>query len=139
MRLILLLAFADLVLVVYALVDCLSTDSYEIHGMPKTLWVLIIALFSPVGPIVWLISGRPRYELTGAALWHPAGSALRRAPRDLAPDDNPEFLRDVAARAREAVRARDAARTRDDEKRRRDKEPRPEATGDGTGPDRPTE
>ncbi len=114
-RLTLLLIVAVLALVVYALVDCLFTDSYEVRGLPKSLWLLVIALTPPFGPIAWLLAGRPRRTVNGAALWHPAGTALRRGRREVAPDDDPEFLRGLAARTRE-----DERRRRDEERRRRE-------------------
>jgi Phospholipase_D-nuclease N-terminal len=85
----------DLALLVVALIDCLSTDEYQVRNLPKVAWVFLILLFSPVGPIVWFVAGRP--EKHGAAnrgQWSPGrGFPEHERPRTLAPDDDPEFLR----------------------------------------------
>ncbi|MEU5437619.1 PLD nuclease N-terminal domain-containing protein [Streptomyces sp. NPDC020719] len=70
-----------LALWIYAFIDCLNTPENEVRGLPKVVWVIVILLFGEVllGPVAWLIAGRPR----------------RTAPRRggwTAPDDNPEFL-----------------------------------------------
>ncbi len=73
---------AVLVLVVYALVDCLRTRGAEVRGMPKALWVALIVLLPGVGALAWLLAGRDR----GSA------SPPARRGRPVAPDDDPEFL-----------------------------------------------
>jgi hypothetical protein len=70
------------VLVVYALVDCLQSPGGEVHGLPKPLWLAIIVLLPLVGPLAWLVAGRQR----GRA------SPVARTGRSVAPDDDPEFL-----------------------------------------------
>src|SRR5689334_4220516 len=98
-RLYLLLFLVDLALSVFALIDCLSTDEDEIRALPKMVWVIIILLFSPVGPIAWFIAGRPqRAPVSNARAWHPAGGGQPRPRREVAPDDDPEFLRTLDAR-----------------------------------------
>jgi hypothetical protein len=97
----------DLALMVVALIDCLSTDEYAVRNLPKVFWVLLILLFSPVGPIVWFVAGRPQTAGPGGAgAWRPgAGFPEHERPmarsRTLAPDDDPEFLRQVSRRHRE--------------------------------------
>jgi hypothetical protein len=87
-----------LALTLFALIDCLSREEDEIRALPKVLWVLIILLFAPIGPVAWLIAGRPR----GAALPGAGRSARGDSPagpsaprRQVAPDDDPEFLRSL--------------------------------------------
>ena len=93
----------DLALMVVALIDCLSTDEYEVRSLPKVVWVFLILLFSPVGPIVWFVAGRPQHRSVGrAGDWKPGrGFPERERPRSTAPDDDPEFLRRVARSRRE--------------------------------------
>lgn len=66
-------------LALYSLVDCAQAD--ETRNLPKWAWILIILLIGVIGPIAYLIAGRPQ--------------GRRRPPRrrDLPPDDNPDFLR----------------------------------------------
>jgi hypothetical protein len=109
-RLFSLLFLIDLALAVVALIDCLSTDRDEVRALPKFAWVILIVLFSPVGPIVWFYSGRPQraHVHTGARIGH-AGRGRQRRP--VAPDDDPEFLRNLTSSA--------ATRREDDELLRR--------------------
>ncbi|MER7767967.1 PLD nuclease N-terminal domain-containing protein [Kitasatospora sp. NPDC096140] len=84
---------------VWAFVDCLTTPEDEVKHLPKVVWVLIVLLFPPLGPIAWLIAGKQRGFLRAATPdghpGHPAadpGRAPGRGGRPLAPDDDPEFL-----------------------------------------------
>jgi hypothetical protein len=83
----------DMALLVVALIDCLSTDEYEVRSLPKIAWVFLILLFSPVGPIVWFVAGRPEKHTADRRRWTPGrGFPENERPRTLAPDDDPEFL-----------------------------------------------
>ncbi|MEV7512283.1 PLD nuclease N-terminal domain-containing protein [Streptomyces sp. NPDC089922] len=79
-------------LTIYAFIDCLNTPEEEVKHLPKTVWVLIILLFSVVGPVVWLFAGKKRSAVGGGA----AGPGRRgRRAQWVAPDDNPEFLKSL--------------------------------------------
>lgn len=125
-----LLFLIDLVMLVVALIDCLSTDQYLVRNLPKVAWVFIILLFSPVGWIAWFVAGRPQQVRAGAgAQWRP-GSGFpedTRPRRDVAPDDDPEFLRNLARNRRsdEEMFSRWEAdlRRREEELRKRDDKP----------------
>ncbi|MCX4828635.1 PLD nuclease N-terminal domain-containing protein [Streptomyces sp. NBC_00483] len=75
-----------LALWIYAFIDCLNTPEKEVRKLPKVVWVIIILLFGEVllGPIAWLVVGRPRRTPTGGG-----------STKFVAPDDNPEFLRSL--------------------------------------------
>jgi hypothetical protein len=77
-----LLGLALIGLTVYALIDCVRTDSAKIKGLPKVVWVLLIVLVTPIGPIAWLVVGRGRDIAPSQRSRHPT-----------APDDDPDFLR----------------------------------------------
>ncbi len=72
---------------VYALVDCWGSDGPSVRLLPRPLWSLVV-LVPVVGPVLWFVAGRPR-DLPEAPL-----------PRPLAPDDDPEFLRELRRRVR---------------------------------------
>jgi hypothetical protein len=76
----------SIALTVYAVVDCVQTQDDRVRNMPKLLWLLLILLFPIVGPISWLIAGRPARGGTGS------GSTSRPQP-PRGPDDDPDFLR----------------------------------------------
>nr|WP_223245511.1 PLD nuclease N-terminal domain-containing protein [Streptomyces sp. CBMA156] len=97
---ILLTIILPLALWVWAFVDCLTTPEDEVKHLPKVVWVLIVLLFPPLGPIAWLIAGKRRGFLpaapAGAHAGYPAddrqGRPAPRGGRPTAPDDDPEFL-----------------------------------------------
>jgi hypothetical protein len=122
-RLFPLFALADLAILVIALIDCLSVEEYEIRALPRIAWVFLIILVSPVGGIVWFVAGRPqRSGAAQAGTWRPGNGfpEAERPRRQLAPDDDPEFLGRLAARDR----AEDEARLRawEADLRRRERE-----------------
>jgi hypothetical protein len=98
-RLYSLFALIDLALLVIALIDCLSTEEFQIRALPRVVWVFIILLFSPIGAIAWFIAGRPAraVKLSNGTTWRPGnGFPESQRPRPagpLAPDDDPEFLK----------------------------------------------
>lgn len=104
-----------LVLAVYALVDVVQTPESEIReGLPKLLWVALVVLFWVVGPIAWLVAGKKPNGTSGVRRptgW-PPGVPRSGPPRQVAPDDDPEFLSQL-----ERERGR-----RERERRRRERE-----------------
>lgn len=78
-----------LILAVYALIDCIQADPAEVRGPRRPVWIALILLLPIAGPVAWLVArrGMPR---TGR-------KRPRRpsAPPPVAPDDNPEFLRQL--------------------------------------------
>ncbi|MFI1396345.1 PLD nuclease N-terminal domain-containing protein [Streptomyces sp. NPDC020681] len=79
-----------LALWIYAFIDCLNTPENEVRHLPKVVWVIIVLLFGEVliGPIAWLVAGRPRRTAAGP------GASGRRGGW-VAPDDNPDFLKSI--------------------------------------------
>jgi hypothetical protein len=125
-RLYMLFALADLAMLVIALIDCLATDGHEIRALPKVVWVFVILLFSPLGGITWFVAGRPQHAAAGARreMGRPgAGFPGASRPRQVAPDDDPEFLRNLARTSRadeEMLRNWEAdLRRREEEMKRR--------------------
>lgn len=117
----------DLVLVVVALIDCLSTDEFAVRNLPKGMWVLLILLFSPIGAIVWFVAGRPqRTTVNRGGAWKPGAGfpEYDRPRRPVAPDDDPDFLRSMSsAKDRELLDKWEAdLRRREEELRRRTKD-----------------
>ncbi|MFJ6781862.1 PLD nuclease N-terminal domain-containing protein [Streptomyces yangpuensis] len=76
-------------LTIYAFIDCLNTPEEEVKHLPKAMWVIIILLFSIVGPVVWLVAGKKRVAAGGG------GRGPRGRTQWVAPDDNPEFLKSL--------------------------------------------
>jgi len=95
----------EIALTVYCLIDAIQTDEIVMRNLPKMAWVFIILLFPVIGPVAWLVAGRPersaRDGRTQQQRWDdhrrsrdtgPPGPP-RRSPRG--PDDDPDFLKDL--------------------------------------------
>ena len=71
----------------YSLFDCARTPQESVRGLPKWGWLLLIILFQFLGALGWLIFGRPKRT---------PGTRNNRGPRrPVAPDDDPDFLRNL--------------------------------------------
>ena len=75
----------SLALTVYCVVDAIQTRDGAARNLPKIAWLILILLFPLVGPVAWLIAGRPRRGTRGVT--------QQRRPRG--PDDDPDFLKDL--------------------------------------------
>ena len=85
------------------------TPAHEARTLPKWLWVLVTLLFPVVGPLMWLILGRPKAQ--PAAGGPRPGFGQRRgtpAPSVSSPDDDEEYLRWLKAKAERERRSREA-------------------------------
>lgn len=87
MRLVLPIIVA-IALAVYAVIDCMQTDPAEIRGPRRPVWIAVILLLPIVGPAAWLIARR------GGPRAFPSRRGRSSTP-PVAPDDNPEFLRQL--------------------------------------------
>ena len=85
----LLFGFAILGLTIFSIIDCARTPQDSVRNLPKWAWLSIIIftyIIVGVGSVAWLIAGRPK------------GDRPHRNPRrgrNLPPDDNPDFLRNL--------------------------------------------
>jgi hypothetical protein len=122
-RLFPLLFLAGLALAVVALIDCLSTESDEVRALPRFAWIFVILLFPVVGPIVWFSAGRPQRAGAGGGAWGAGAFPERSRPRrQVAPDDDPEFLRNLTTTSADDE---EVLRRFEEDLRRRDDDPRP--------------
>ena len=96
-------------LTLYTLLDAVRTPAHEARTLPKWLWVLVTLLFPVVGPLMWLILGRPKAQPAAGA--PRTGFGQRRstpAPSVSSPDDDEEYLRWLKAKAERERRSREA-------------------------------
>jgi hypothetical protein len=115
---------------VYAIVDIIQTPRDEVRVMPKLLWIVVVVVFPILlGSVFWFVFGRPRsiiglgrgpsarrdhpsfggrggsgaeYRSTGGGRSGlPSRTRSRRGQSGpVGPDDDPEFLQQLAERLR---------------------------------------
>jgi Phospholipase_D-nuclease N-terminal len=90
------LAVAVLVIFVYGLVDVIRTDRRLTRGISKPAWIVVMIVLPVVGAILWLLIGRPRDS---------SPQQQKSYPHPTAPDDDPDFLRNLEARRRNQAEA----------------------------------
>lgn len=99
-RAFLFLFLAHLALVIAALADCLGGE-HAPRKLSRAWWVLIILLLPVAGGILWFAFGRARPPRQAG----PGKPGNSRGPRNpngpIAPDDDPDFLRDIDRRLRD--------------------------------------
>jgi hypothetical protein len=83
-----LLFIVPLAITIYAVIDAIQTEETSVRYLPKLIWILLILLFTPIGGIAWLVTGRQRGTQSGRR-----GPNYPAAPRG--PDDDPDFLRNL--------------------------------------------
>lgn len=96
-------------LTLYTLLDAVRTPAHEARTLPKWLWVLVTLLFPVVGPLMWLILGRPKAQPAAGAPRPGFGQQRGTpAPSVSSPDDDEEYLRWLKAKAERERRSREA-------------------------------
>lgn len=84
-------------LYIYWVIDCLRSEPADVRSVPKPVWLVVVVLLPVIGWALWYFLGRPQYEPAPAAgSTRPGPLAGGRGP--VAPDDDPEFLRNLAVR-----------------------------------------
>lgn len=68
------------VLMIYCLVEVAQANRYRVRLFPRWLWVFAVVCLPVVGPVCWLLFGRP-------------SSNGNNQTRGLGPDDDDDFLR----------------------------------------------
>jgi hypothetical protein len=91
------------ILTIYGVIDCVLTPESEMRWLPKVAWVMVILLLPGVGAAIWLIWGREDSGGTKTrGIGRPGGRAgPARTRRMSAPDDDPDFLRQLRNSDRE--------------------------------------
>ena len=92
------LAVAVLALYIYAMLDLMRAPSAEVRLLPKWLWAIVVLCIFLLGPLTWLLLGRPRAEYPPSGGDGGGGGSGGRGPGPrgpIAPDDDPDFLRRI--------------------------------------------
>ena len=98
--------------IIYAIIDCVMSRAQEVRSISKTAWLFTIVLLPVIGALLWFLFGRPK-----------AGPEPknRRPRRPTAPDDDPDFLRNLEIRRRQQAKEAELKR-REAELREREKQ-----------------
>lgn len=110
-----------LVVFVYGLIDLIRTDGRLTKGISKPAWIVVQIVLPVIGAVLWFLIGRPR----GGAAPTPA---TYRHPT--APDDDPDFLRNLEQRRRNQAEADRLKKLKDE----LDAKERGLGNGDSRGP-----
>lgn len=81
-----------ILLTIYCLVDAIQTPDEQVRNLQKVIWIFLIAIAPIVGPIAWLIAGRPRSILPPRGWPGSSGSSGRGTSGPRGPEDDPDFL-----------------------------------------------
>ncbi len=71
---------------IWALFDCISTDSALCRNLPKGLWLILVLLLPDIGALAWMLLGRP--ERAG---WRPGSTDYSAPRRPVGVEDSPRY------------------------------------------------
>lgn len=54
------ISLATLALMIFALIDVITSEDWQIKHLPKVFWILLIVFLPMVGSIIWLVAGKDR-------------------------------------------------------------------------------
>ncbi|EON22448.1 MULTISPECIES: PLD nuclease N-terminal domain-containing protein [Nocardioides] len=112
-----LLSIVSIILMVWCLIEAVSTDESRMRNLPKLWWILLILFFPLAGSIAWLVAGRPVVAgpRPGPAPAFPEYDRPGRAmPKDPVKDE--DFLKKVRERAEEQRRRYEQQKKREQQK-----------------------
>jgi Phospholipase_D-nuclease N-terminal len=100
-----LLTILTIGLMVWCLIEAISTDDSRIRNLRKPWWILLILFFPLAGSIAWVVAGRPEATRArpGATPAFPEYDRPGRA-RSNDPAKDEDFLKKVRERAEEQRR-----------------------------------
>jgi hypothetical protein len=71
---------------IWALLDCIATDSSMCRNLPKTMWIILVLILPDIGALVWLLLGRPE-----RASWRPGSTDYSTPRRPVGLEDSPRY------------------------------------------------
>lgn len=117
-RLLIPLILISVGIMIYALIEAISTPSERTRIMPKGLWIVVIVLVPLIGGALWLLFGNENSYLASTV----SGFHKTTGPsRPTNPDDDEAFLRSLDIQRAQQRRAEELRR-REAELRRREEQ-----------------
>lgn len=95
---------AVLVVFVYGLIDVIRSDPRQTKGISKPAWIVVQIVLPVIGAVLWFLIGRPRGTGTSPVKYRPP----------VAPDDDPDFLRNLEIRRRNQAEAERLKKLKDE-------------------------
>ncbi|GAA2039105.1 hypothetical protein GCM10009720_19530 [Yaniella flava] len=117
-RLLIPLIIVALGVMIYALIETISTSSDRIRIMPKGVWIVVIILVPLIGGVLWLLFGNENAYLASTVQGFKKASGPQRPAT---PDDDDEFLRSLDIQRAQRRKAEEL-RKREEELRRREQD-----------------
>lgn len=117
-RLLIPLILVSLGIMIYALIEAISTPKERTRIMSKSVWIIVIVLIPLVGGILWLLFGNENAYLASTVQGFKKASGPIRPSN---PDDDDAFLRQLDIQRAQERKAREL-REREAELRRREQE-----------------
>lgn len=118
-RLLLFLVILGIAVIIYALFDCIMSRAESVRSISKPAWVAVIILVPLLGAGLWFLFGRPRGD---------DRPSQRQMRGPTAPDDDPQFLRNLEVRRRQEAREAERRRLEAERQREADKKKNDEGT-----------
>lgn len=87
-------------IIIYSLIECLTTPRHQVRALPKAVWIVVVILVPLVGALLWLFLGRRRGS-TGSG---GSASGPARPVRPQSPDDDAAFLRQLDVQRKQQSR-----------------------------------
>jgi len=81
-----LVALVLLMFWVWALLDCIATDSALCRNLPKPMWIILVLILPDIGALAWLLLGRPE-----KASWRPGSTDYAAPRRPVGLEDSPRY------------------------------------------------
>lgn len=127
-RLLIPLIIVSLGVMIYALIEAISTPSERTRIMPKGVWIMVIILIPLIGGVLWLLFGNENAYLASTVQGFKKASG---PARPTTPDDDEEFLRSLDIQRAQQRRAEELKK-REEELRRREQEFKSDSDSDDT-------
>ena len=71
---------------IWALLDCIATDSAMCRNLPKPMWIFIVLILPDIGALAWVLLGRPE-----KASWRPGSTDYAAPRRPVGLEDSPRY------------------------------------------------
>jgi Phospholipase_D-nuclease N-terminal len=78
---------------VYTIIDIVLANPRRVRGLPKALWIAVAVLLPVIATILWFAIGKDR-------------TRPPKTGRQVAPDDDPDFLRKLGSEKEQEERIR---------------------------------